>query len=91
VVRIAPDALPRARWGWRFGRIEEESPPDENGWVTCRVRFDTIDVATDAVLGLGPGAEVIEPVELRERVLDAARTLVARAAQIDDVRGGSRP
>jgi predicted DNA-binding transcriptional regulator YafY len=78
LVRIAPDALPRARWGWRFGRIEEESAPDEDGWVTCRLRFDTLDVAADAVLGLGPAAVIVEPDDLRDRVLSAARALVAR-------------
>jgi predicted DNA-binding transcriptional regulator YafY len=79
VVRIAPDAVPRARWGWRFGRIEEELPPDPDGWVPCRLRFDTLDVAIEGVLGLGPDADVVEPPELRQRVLAAARALAARA------------
>lgn len=79
LVRIAPDAMARARWGWRFGRIEEELPPGADGWVPCRLRFDTLEVAAEGVLGLGPDAEVIEPAELRERVLGAARALAARA------------
>ncbi len=78
VVRISPAALPRARWGWRFGRLEEEAPPAAEGWVTARLRFDTLDVAVDAVLGLGADAVVVEPSALRERVLAAARALVER-------------
>jgi predicted DNA-binding transcriptional regulator YafY len=77
-VRISPQTLPRARWGWTFGRIEDEGAPDPDGWVSCRVRFDTLEVAVDAMLGLGVGAEVVEPLELRDRVIDTARQLVAR-------------
>ena len=79
-VRVAPDALRRVRWGWRFGRLEEEGAADADGWVTCRLRFDTEEVAADAVLGLGPDAAVVDPPELRGRVLEAARALVGRLA-----------
>jgi predicted DNA-binding transcriptional regulator YafY len=78
LVRVAPAALERARWGWRFGRIEEELPADADGWIPCRLRFDTIEVALDAVVGLGPDAEVLEPDELRGRVDGVLRRLVAR-------------
>lgn len=78
LLRIAPAALERARWGWRFGRIEEEMPADADGWVRCRLRFDTIEVAVDAVVGLGPDAEVLEPDELRRRVAGVVGRLVAR-------------
>ena len=81
VVRIAPAAMPRARWGWRFGRIEEELGVDDSGWVTCRLRFDSDEVAADAVLGLGPDVEVVEPAELRERVLESALALVRRSGR----------
>ena len=79
VVRVAPDALPRVRWGWRFGRLEEEGPPEADGWSRCRLRFDTQEVAADAVLGLGPSVDVVDPPELGARVLAAARELVARS------------
>lgn len=78
-VRVAPDALPRARWGWRFGRLEEEGAAEPDGWSTCRLRFDTEEVAADAVLGLGPSVVVVDPPELGARVLAAARALVARS------------
>lgn len=78
LVRVAPAALERTRWGWRFGRIEEELPADADGWIPCRLRFDTIEVALDAVVGLGPDAEVLEPDELRGRVDGVLRRLVAR-------------
>jgi predicted DNA-binding transcriptional regulator YafY len=80
LVRVAPAVLERTRWGWRFGRIEEELPADADGWIPCRLRFDTIEVALDAVVGLGPDAEVLEPDELRKRVDGVLRRLVARYA-----------
>jgi predicted DNA-binding transcriptional regulator YafY len=75
-VRIAPHALARARFGWRFGRIEEEAAADADGWVSCGLRFDTIDVAVEALLGLGRDAEIADPPELRERVAAAARAIL---------------
>jgi predicted DNA-binding transcriptional regulator YafY len=78
-VRIAAAALPRARMGWRFGRIEEEVAPGDAGWTTCRVRFDSLDAATEAIVGLGPDAEVVEPEELRDAVVEVARAILSRA------------
>jgi predicted DNA-binding transcriptional regulator YafY len=80
LVRIAPGSLAHARWGWRFGRIEEELPPEADGRVPCRLRFDTIEVAVEALLGMAADAEVLEPAELREQVLDRARAVLARDA-----------
>jgi len=77
-VRVAPEAAVRVRRGWQFGRVEEAGPPDDEGWISYGLRFDTSDEAADAVLGLGPLAEVVAPSELRDRVLTAARALVAR-------------
>lgn len=79
-VRIGPGTIQRARWGWRFGRIESEDAPAADGWVACRLRFDTLEVAIDAVLGLGPDVIVDDPPELEARVLAAARAIVGRPA-----------
>ena len=78
-LRVSPEALGRIRFGWRWGRIESEGEPDADGWVEVAVRWDTADVAVDYVLGLGPLADVLEPAELRDRVIAAARALLERA------------
>jgi predicted DNA-binding transcriptional regulator YafY len=89
VVRIAPEALPMVRGGWwRYARLIDESEPGPEGWVRCTVRADTIEVAQAHVLGLGPLADVIEPAELKERVLAAARAVARRTdEQLRESRG----
>lgn len=80
VIRYAPSVMPRVRLGWRFARVESEAPPDADGWVTCRIRADSIEVAVECALGFGADAEVLEPAELRERVTAGAAAVVARDA-----------
>ncbi len=78
VIRVSPDALAKVQAGWwRFARVVESSEPDADGWVRCVLRADTIEVAHDVVLGLGPMVEVLEPAELRASVLADARALLA--------------
>ena len=76
-LRVSPEGVGRLRMGWwRFARIESESAPDPDGWIQCRIRADSMEVAVDCVLGLGPYAEVVEPEELRDRVIAAARAVL---------------
>ena len=79
-IRYAAAAMPRVRLGWRFARVEAEDPPDAEGWTTCRIRADSVEVAVECALGLGPDAEVVDPPELAERVRAAAAAVVARDA-----------
>jgi predicted DNA-binding transcriptional regulator YafY len=69
-----PEALPWVRY--RGKRIEEQT--DEGERVRVRVRFDVEFEALQFALALGATVEVIEPAELRERVLAVAKTLVSR-------------
>jgi predicted DNA-binding transcriptional regulator YafY len=80
-IRVSPVGRSRLGFGWwRYASLVSEDPPDADGWTRCHIRADTIAVAHDCVLGLGAEAEVVEPPELRERVLASARELV-RAAE----------
>ncbi len=51
--------------------------PDANGWVHISLRFDIEKAACAYVLGFGAQMEVIEPLELRDRVLQAAKETIA--------------
>jgi predicted DNA-binding transcriptional regulator YafY len=78
VLRVAPEAMSRVRLGWRYAALETESEPDADGWITCMVRADSVDIAVECALTLAGGAEVVEPAELRERVADLARGALSR-------------
>ncbi|MGH8879866.1 MAG: helix-turn-helix transcriptional regulator [Stackebrandtia sp.] len=46
---------------------------DAGGWTAVRIPVETIDVAYEQMLALGPDAEVLEPAILRSRLAAAAR------------------
>lgn len=77
---VVPAAMPWVRYrGWR---LVEETPEDER--VRVRLRFDSAVEAQQFALSLGADLEVLEPDELKERVLAAAQAIIAAHAR----RGG---
>ncbi|SCG54084.1 helix-turn-helix transcriptional regulator [Micromonospora inositola] len=54
--------------------------PDGQGWVVTRLPVESVPVAYDVLLRLGPEVEVLDPPELRARFADAARRSAARYA-----------
>lgn len=60
-------------------RIDDAFPPDAEGWVTLRLRFDSEEEACSVILGLGPRVDVIEPANLRDRLTAEAVSVVERA------------
>lgn len=75
-VCVTVETVPQIR-GLRFARIEVESPPDEDGWVTLCVDFETEGEATKNVLSFGPQIEVVEPPALRQKILDLTQRVLA--------------
>jgi predicted DNA-binding transcriptional regulator YafY len=64
------------RWArYRGWRLEEETP--EGALVRIRIRFDAEEEALQFALGFGADVEVLEPVELRAQVREAARATLA--------------
>jgi predicted DNA-binding transcriptional regulator YafY len=77
-VRVAPEAMPWLRYTGYFARIEQMiDTPDADGWVQISLRFNIEKVACAYALGFGAQMEVIEPPELRDRVLQAAKKTIA--------------
>jgi len=69
-------------WGC-FSNVETSQDSDAEGWITVRAQFDDEDHACFIVLGLGPRADVLEPVKLRERVAaDIARIMDRLARRV---------
>jgi len=67
-------------WGC-FSNVETGQHSDAEGWITVRAQFDDEDHACFIVLGLGPRADVLEPVKLRERVAADIARIVDRLAR----------
>jgi predicted DNA-binding transcriptional regulator YafY len=51
--------------------------PNADGWVHSSLRFDVEKAACAYVLSFGAQMEVIEPLELRDRVVEAAKEAIA--------------
>jgi predicted DNA-binding transcriptional regulator YafY len=81
VIRIRPE-----RMGWLPDAIGTRSAreavrldaDDPDGWIHLRLRLDWPDEAAHTLLRLGSGAEILEPAEIRERLLVTARRIIDR-------------
>lgn len=76
-VRVAPEAMPWLRYAGYFARIEQIDVPDADGWIPVSLRFDVEKAACAYVLGFGAQMEVLEPLELRERIVQTAKEAIA--------------
>ncbi len=79
-VRVAPDLVPvlPTIYGEGVHSLIAEAPaPDAEGWLTLSFTFGSFDEARNSILGLGTGAEVVEPQELRDSVIRTAASVVA--------------
>lgn len=77
MLRVAPNLLPRLRYGGYFAKIEQIGSPDADGWFPVSIRFDVEEAACAYVLGFGSQVEILEPLDLRDRVLQAASETIA--------------
>ncbi|HEV3469766.1 MAG TPA: WYL domain-containing protein [Pyrinomonadaceae bacterium] len=77
VARVRREVVMRLPFGGRFARVEETGEPDAEGWVRVALRFDVEEMACEFALGFGTQLEVLEPASLREKVVEAARNVVA--------------
>jgi len=72
IVRILPEIF-----GESIEReIERAGPADEQGWITMPLTFDNIHAAQHHMLGFGAQVEVLEPLELRENIIEIAQKIV---------------
>lgn len=79
VLRIAPSLLPYLPL--YFGRlvleqVSQSGSPDDQGWVTLVLPFESLEAARERVLSLGSAVEVLEPEALRCSVIDVAQQIV---------------
>ncbi|MGK5642121.1 helix-turn-helix transcriptional regulator [Streptomyces sp. URMC 126] len=81
VLRLTPEGARRLPYltERRAARdaLAEAAPADAAGRITVTLPVESLDVAREQLLALGPEAEVLEPAELRERFAEAARRSAA--------------
>ncbi|MBD2059706.1 YafY family transcriptional regulator [Oculatella sp. FACHB-28] len=83
-VRVAPEAMSWLRYAGYFARIEQMiDAPDAEGWIPVSLRFDVEKAACAYVLGFGAQMEVIEPLELRDRIVQAAKETIALYTDVE--------
>jgi predicted DNA-binding transcriptional regulator YafY len=79
-LRVAPELLPvlAQLYPARYAAIMADAvPPNAAGSITITLAFDSLEAARTHVLGLGSGAEVLEPHELRASVAEFAAEIAA--------------
>jgi predicted DNA-binding transcriptional regulator YafY len=77
LVRVTPETFPMMRFAGRFAKIGLADPPDSDGWIRVAIRFDVEEMAIAFALSFGSNLEVLEPASLREKVIEAARSVLA--------------
>ncbi len=76
VIRALPAVIERLRYT-RYSRLQHADPPAPDGWIRAKVDFEVIEEACEFVLTCGAQVEVLEPHELREKVLHIAQSIAA--------------
>ncbi|MGE0130599.1 MAG: helix-turn-helix transcriptional regulator [Blastocatellales bacterium] len=78
--RVHPEAINRLYIIGRFSRVERVDPPDEAGeerWSQASICFQFEDDACECLLGFGDQIEIIEPRELRQKIINRANSVIA--------------
>lgn len=75
-LRAHPSVVKRMHFAGRFARVEEVGEADAEGWPRVRMRFQFAEEACEFALGFGARVEIVEPAELRDRVLEMAEGVV---------------
>ena len=76
-LRAHKSVVPVLHYAGRFSRVEKAAEPDAEGWATVRMRFQFEEDACGLALGFGTKVEVLEPEDLRAKVLEMAERVAA--------------
>jgi predicted DNA-binding transcriptional regulator YafY len=74
--RVHPSIFPRLRYAGRFAHVEPTGHTDAEGWPHVSLRFDAEEMACEYALSFGPQLEILEPLALREKVIQMALSVV---------------
>jgi len=88
--KAARTRLPRLVDSRSRGPTDWNGEPDEAGWRRLVITFERMEHAKEALLGLGTDVEVLEPIELRDEIASAVRSLSRTYEGSRSVLGGTR-
>jgi predicted DNA-binding transcriptional regulator YafY len=74
--RVSPSVFLRLRLAGRFARVGDVIETDADGWHKLTVGFDVEEMACEYALGFGPNLEVLEPLSLKQKVIEMAAEVV---------------
>lgn len=76
-LRVHPEFVPFLYLVGRFSRVEKIEEPDADGWRKAVIVFQVEEAAVQGVLSLGANVEILEPPELRTKIIEEAESIVA--------------
>ena len=79
----APEIVPRLPFAGRFARVTETEEFDDRGWRKVSIGFDVEEIACEYAVSFGPSLEVIEPLTLRDKILDMTRATLEFYEHVD--------
>jgi predicted DNA-binding transcriptional regulator YafY len=83
IFRVSPAVYSRLRYAGRFARIGDVIETDADGWCKVSVGFDVEEMACEFAMSFGASLQVIEPLSLRKKVIEAAQKLLAAYDKVD--------
>ncbi|MBL8206354.1 MAG: WYL domain-containing protein [Blastocatellia bacterium] len=76
-LRVHPDFVTHLYLVGRFSRVEKIAEPDADGWRNAVIVFQVEEMAVQGLLSLGANVEILEPLEVREKIIEQAKNIVA--------------
>jgi predicted DNA-binding transcriptional regulator YafY len=75
-LRVNSAILFRLPYGGRFARVEHVGEVEADGWAKVSMRFQFEHEACEFALSFGTNVEILEPLELREKVVKMAKDVI---------------
>lgn len=76
-LRVHPDFVTHLYLVGRFSRVEKIAEPDADGWRNAVIVFQVEEMAVQGLLSLGANVEILEPLEVREKIIEQAKQIIA--------------
>jgi predicted DNA-binding transcriptional regulator YafY len=76
-LRVHPDFAMHLYLVGRFSRVEKIEDPDADGWRRAVLVFQVEEAAVQGMLSLGANVEILEPLEVRAKIIEQAEKIVA--------------